>query len=159
MEQQQIKRHKLCFAASSGGHLEQIMRLYPLMKKYPSILVTEKTDYAVPPEDVKTCWMRQVNRREWSCIPKLIANMMRAIWILLRERPDTVITTGVLAVLPLCLLAKLMGKKLIYIESFAKVNSPTRTGRLLYHFADQFYVQWKSMLKVYPEAIYVGSIY
>ena len=52
-----------------------------------------------------------------------------------------------------------MGKKLIYIESFAKVTSPTETGKLLYKFADQFYVQWKPMLKFYPKAIYLGGIY
>ena len=53
----------------------------------------------------------------------------------------------------------MLGKKLIYIESFAKVTSPTETGKLLYKFADQFYVQWKPMLKCYPKAIYLGGIY
>ena len=50
--------------------------------------------------------------------------------------------TGVLATIPMCLLVKLFGGKLIYIESCAKVTSPTETGKLLYRFADQFYVQW-----------------
>ena len=75
------------------------------------------------------------------------------------KKPDVVICTGVLAMIPICLISKLMGKKLIYIESFAKVTSPTETGKLLYKFADQFYVQWKPMLKVYPKAIYLGGIY
>ena len=61
--------------------------------------------------------------------------------------------------IPLCILMKLRRKKLIYIESFAKITSPTKTGKLLYKYADQFYVQWKSMLKVYPNAIYLGGIY
>lgn len=59
--------------------------------------------------------------------------------------------------IPLCLIAKLFGKKLIYIESFAKVSSPTETGRFLYKFADRFYVQWKPMLQFYPKAIYLGA--
>ena len=70
-----------------------------------------------------------------------------------------VITTGVLAMIPMCLLAKLFGKKLIYIESFAKVTSPTETGKLMYRFADQFYVQWESMREIYPNAICLGGIY
>ena len=37
------KEIKICFAASSGGHYEQLMMLKPLMKKYPSFVVTEKT--------------------------------------------------------------------------------------------------------------------
>ena len=75
------------------------------------------------------------------------------------EKPDVVICTGVLAMIPMCLIAKLARKKLIYIESFAKVTSPTETGKLLYKFADQFYVQWESMLSIYPKAIFLGGIY
>lgn len=77
----------------------------------------------------------------------------------LKEKPDIIICTGVLAMIPICLVSKIAGKRLIYIESFAKVTSATLTGKLLYKFADQFYVQWKSMLKVYPKAIYLGGIY
>lgn len=39
---------KICFAASSGGHYEQLMMLKPLMEKYDSFVVTEKTDYKLP---------------------------------------------------------------------------------------------------------------
>ena len=66
---------------------------------------------------------------------------------------------GVLAMIPCSLLMKALGKKLIYIESFAKVTSQTLSGRLLYKYADQFYVQWKEMLEFYPNAIYKGGIY
>ena len=69
------------------------------------------------------------------------------------------ITTGVLAIIPLALLMKLTGGKLIYLESFAKVTSKTLSGKLLYKYADQFYVQWEEMLKLYPRAIYKGGIY
>ena len=51
------------------------------------------------------------------------------------------------------------GKKLIFIESYAKVKTPTLTGKLLYPFADRFYVQWRELLEYYPKAQYVGGIY
>jgi len=41
------KKVKLCFAASTGGHFEQLMMLKPLMEKYDSFIVTEKTIYSV----------------------------------------------------------------------------------------------------------------
>ena len=69
------------------------------------------------------------------------------------------ITTGVLAMIPMALITKLFGKKLIYIESFAKISSPTQTGKLLYKYADRFYVQWEKMKEFYPNAIYKGGIY
>jgi len=39
------------------------------------------------------------------------------------------------------------------------VSSSTETGKLMYKLADQFYVQWKSMLNIFPDAIYIGGIY
>ena len=150
---------KIVFAASSGGHFEQLMMLKPLMEKYDSILVTEKTDYSMGKTDVKTYYLKQINRKELLFIPKFIGNSFRALRIIMKERPKVMITTGVLAIVPLALLMKLFGGKLIYIESFAKVTSKTLSGKLLYRFADQFYVQWEEMLKLYPKAIFKGGIY
>lgn len=153
------KRKKLCFAASSGGHFEQILMLKPLMEKYDSCIVTEKTLYKANVKGQKMYYLNQVNRKELAFPLWMIENTFKSLWIFIKEKPDVVITTGVLAMIPLCLFAKLFGKKLIYIESFAKVTSPTETGKLMYKFADQFYVQWVSMLKHYPNAIYLGGIY
>lgn len=152
-------KKKLCFIASSGGHYEQLLMLRPLMQDYDSFIVTEKCEYSARVENCRTYYLQQVNRKELFCVIKLLGNLFRAVRIFCREKPDCVITTGVLAVIPFCLLAKLLGKKLIYIESFAKTSSATRTGRLMYHFADRFYVQWESMLQVYPKAVYAGGIY
>ena len=60
---------------------------------------------------------------------------------------------------PMCLIAHLFGKKVIFIETFANSNSPTRCGKLVYKFADIFIVQWENMLKFYPKAIYGGWIF
>lgn len=154
-----MKKLKIVFAASSGGHFEQLLMLKPLMEKYDSVLVTEKTDYDAGKLDVKTYYVKQINRKEVLFIPKLLVNSWKSLVILVRERPRVMITTGVLAMIPMALLMKLFGGKLIYLESFAKVTSKTLSGKLLYKFADQFYVQWEEMLELYPNAIYKGGIY
>ena len=64
---------KICFAASSGGHYEQLMMLKPLMGKYDSFIMTEKTDYKAKLEGKKTYYVMQVNRKEKLCYLKLIA--------------------------------------------------------------------------------------
>lgn len=150
---------KICFTASSGGHYDQLLMLEPLMKKYESFIVTEKTLYKTRVSNKKMYYLCQVNRKEKSFIRFMFANTLKSIYILWVENPDVVISTGVLATIPICLLAKIAGKKLVYIESFAKVTSPTKTGKLMYKIADQFYVQWKSMLTIFPGAIYLGGIY
>ena len=153
------KNIKICFAASTGGHFEQLLMLKPLMEKYDSFVITEETLYRAEVEGQKMYYMKMVNRKESTFLPRILVNVWRSLKIYFQEKPDIVICTGVLAMIPMCLLAKLMGKKLIYIESFAKVTSPTLTGKLLYKFADQFYVQWEQMLDIYPNAIYLGGIY
>lgn len=139
--------------------MEQLMMLKPLMDKYESFVVTEKTAYAAVPDNRKSYYLKQVNRKEKTFVFRMIENLFMSIKIYLAEKPDMVICTGVLAMIPLCLIAKLSGKKLIYIESFAKVTSGTLTGKILYRFADRFYVQWKQMLNIYPKAIFLGGIY
>ena len=153
------KRQKLCFAASSGGHYEQLLMLKPLMEKYESFVITEETLYKVQIENEKMYYLKQINRKEKMILPYMLFNTFYSLKIYAKEKPDVVICTGVLAMIPICLIAKMAGKKLVYIESFAKVTSPTMTGKLLYRYADRFYVQWKSMLQVYPKAIYLGGIY
>lgn len=150
---------KICFIASSGGHYEQLLMLKPLMQEFDSFVVTEKTSYGATAKGQKMYYLYQVNRKEKTFILYMLLNALKSLSIFLKERPDVVICTGVLATIPMCLLAKLFGRQLIYIESFAKVKSPTETGKLMYKFADQFYVQWETMLEIYPNAIYIGGIY
>ena len=153
------KNVKICFAASSGGHYEQLMMLKPLMSKYSSFIVTEETLYKSMKDNLKIYYMKQVNRKEITFVFKMVVNTYRSIKIFFKEMPDVVICTGVLATIPICLISKIFGKKLVYIESFAKVTSPTISGKFLYKFADKFYVQWEPLLKIYPKADYLGGIY
>lgn len=139
--------------------MAQLLMLKPLMEKYDSFLLTESTSYGIPADVKQVYYLCQVNRKEWLFPIKLLINCFRSLGIYIREKPDLVITTGVLAIAPMCLLCKLFGGKFVYIESFAKVNSPTLTGRFLYRFADRFYVQWESMLKFYPKAKCLGKMF
>lgn len=151
---------KICFAASSGGHFEQLMMLEPLMKKYNSFIITEKTKYKTNKNNTyKGYYLKQINRKELTFPINLIINLIKSLYIFIKEKPDYMITTGVLAIIPMAFIVKIFRRKLIYIESFAKISSPTLTGKLLYKYADRFYVQWEKMLKFFPNAIYKGGIY
>ena len=158
--EKKMKKVKICFAASTGGHFEQLMMLKPLMKKYESFIITEKTKYNTSKEkEIPMYFLKQVNRRELLFPLYMIVDTIKSIGIYIKEKPDIVITTGVLSMIPICIISKMLKKKLIYIESFAKINSPTLTGKFLYKYADQFYVQWEEMLEIYPNAIFKGGIY
>lgn len=149
---------KICLAASSGGHFEQIMMVSSLIDEYEGFIITEKTSYDVDSK-YKTYRIKQVNRKEKAFIIKELYNGILSLRIFLKEKPDVIICTGALAMLPICIIAKLFKRKLVFIESFAKITSPTKTGKFLYKYADRFYIQWEELYKFYPNAIYKGGIY
>lgn len=150
---------KIGFIASSGGHYEQLMMLQPLMKRHSSFIMTEKTMYKTKSNNQKKYLLLQINRRELSFLFKFLYNAVLSLLIFFKENPDIIISTGALSTIPMSIYAKLFNKKLIFIESFAKVDSGTVTGKLMYHLSDKFYIQWKKMEQVYPNAKYIGSIY
>jgi UDP-N-acetylglucosamine:LPS N-acetylglucosamine transferase len=84
----------------------------------------------------------------------------KSLRIFLEERPDVVMTTGAGVAIPFCMIAKLFRKKLIFIESFARTETPSITGQVLYPISDLFLVQWRKNLQHYGDkAKYVGLIY
>lgn len=155
-----MAKKKICLISSSGGHFEQLLMLRKLGEKNNIFIVTEKTKYNKNDKKVNY-FVMQVNRKEPLFIFKMIGILFKSLYIFLKEKPDVVISTGVLASIPMLFIGHIFKKKVIYIESFAKINSPTMTGNLIYKrkIADQFYVQWESMLEFYPDAICKGGIY
>lgn len=151
--------NKICFAASSGGHLEEIARLTDLTLKYESFMITEKSHFQQLNMCDKTYYVSQINRKEPPFLFKFIMLFIKSLYILTKERPSCIISTGALVTYPICLIGFILRIKLIYIESFARVDSPSLTGKLMYKFADLFIVQWEEMLEVYPKAKYGGGIF
>ncbi len=152
-------RKKIGFVASSGGHWEELLCLKEVADRNDAFFVTEKGVQADADVPGRIYYFSQINRREplfafhfaWVCL--------RALQIVLKERPDAVIATGALLSFPFCLCAKLCGKKVIYIESIARVQEASLTGKLVSGFADLFFVQWESLLSRYPKAVYAGRVF
>ena len=154
------EKKKICLISSSGGHFEQMLMLRKLSEEFKVFIVTEKTEYNKKDKKINH-YLIQVNRKELLFILKMFVNLIKSLYIYIMEKPDVIISTGVLATIPMLFIGHAFHKKVIYIESFAKINSPTQTGKLIYNkkIADRFYVQWPDMLKIYPDAIYKGGIY
>lgn len=154
-----MSEKKIAFIASSGGHLEEISRLKAIESKFDNFLVTENSEFSIKNFGKKQYLLPQMNRKEITFWPKFIWLFGKAFGILRREKPDYIVTTGALVCYPFCVVGKLMGKKVIYIESFARVNNASLTGKLVYPLADLFIVQWEDMLEKYPKAVLGGGIF
>lgn len=149
------KKNKICLISSSGGHYEQLKMLAPLSVDNDIFWVTEGANYTSDAD----YYLVQTGLKDKLFPLKMTVNVLKTLKIWLKEKPDYVITTGAMIVLPIALLAKLFGKKVIYIETFARVHGGTRSGKLMYRYADLFIVQWETLKEVYPNATYGGGIY
>ena len=77
----------------------------------------------------------------------------------IRIKPDCIITTGAHKTVPMCYIGHLFHKKVIFIETFAALEKPTKSGKMVYKIADHFIVQWENMLQFYPKADFGGWIF
>lgn len=78
---------------------------------------------------------------------------------LLRERPAAVISCGPAVGVPPCVMAKLLGIRVIFVETGSRVRALSMTGRIVYRFADLFLVQWPQLLAKCAKAIYAGRFW
>ncbi len=125
------------------------------MDKYNSVIITEKTKI----NNKADYYMIQTGSKDKLVLFKMAYNFLKACKIWFKEKPDIIVSTGTIIFLPFVLLAKLTCKKIIYIETFSRIYDRTKTGALVYKYADLFIVQWESMREVYPNAVYGGSLY
>lgn len=156
-------KKNVMFISSTGGHLNEMLQLKELFEKYDYYIVTEKTKSNL---NLKNKYKNKVSflvygtKDHMLVYPfKLIYNTFKSLFIYLKVHPDYIVTTGAHTAGPMCCIGKLLGSRIIYIETFANITTKTITGKCLYPIVDKFIVQWESMLKLYPEAVYGGWIF
>ena len=153
-----LTKAKICIPSSSGGHLTHMWLLRPVLDKAADrFWVTfdkEDANSLLEGERVYHCYY-PTNRN----IPNLVKNTALAWKVLRRERPDLIISSGAAVAVPFFLLGKILGAKCVYVEVFDRVDKTTMTGKMLNGVADLFVVQWPEQLKVYKNAVDLGSIF
>ncbi len=154
---------KVMFISSMGGHLTELFQLKSIFKNYDYKIVTEKHKSTI---GLKARYKSKIDYLLSGSKDHLLKytfvfpyNVIKSFIIFIKFKPDVIVTTGAHTCVAMCYIAKLFRRKVIYIESFANIETKTLTGRLVYPIADVFIVQWKSMLKLYPKAKYEGWIF
>lgn len=144
---------RICLVCSHGGHLTEMLSLMEAFEGHETFFF---------------CYDADTTRRlaRAYLVPNMARNpiefaknLVRAARIFWRERPKLVVSTGAEIAIPVALIGKLFGARLIHVECGAQFITPSFTGRVLYWLADAFYVQWPELLQAYgPRARYHGSL-
>lgn len=151
---------KVIFASSAGGHFAELMCLEKLFDEYEYLIVTEKTESVLKLKEKYNMEFLKYGSRfyPFKYIFVLIYNIIKSIKIILKFKPDTVVSTGAHTGGIVCYIAKIFGAKIIYIESLAKTKTLSITGKNLYKKADVFFVQWEGLQEKYPKSRYIGRL-
>lgn len=110
-------------------------------------------------------------KNEWSGDPQYVIGecnrgtpirclgvLFRSLRIIRRERPDVILTTGSLPLALFCLVGRVFGARIIWIDSISQVDELSLSGRLVMRFAHLFLVQWPALAKRYDRARYEGEL-
>jgi UDP-N-acetylglucosamine:LPS N-acetylglucosamine transferase len=131
---------KALLVCSPGGHLLQMLCLQPAWGDLRRIWITLEapdSDHLLSEEQVVLAH-GPTNRS----VRALLANSKLAWSVVRRERPDVILSTGAALALPFFLAGKLLGARLVYVESMTRTEGLSLTGRLVYPLANAFFVQW-----------------
>ena len=156
---------KLLIVLGSGGHTKEMLRLVDLLGsgyEY-SYLVCADDELSVQKIGTPGSVHRMIRPRLLNI--GLLTIALRTLWAagqafraLWHTRPHAIISAGPGIAVPACILAKCLGIKVIYIETGSRVFALSMSGKILYHFADLFFVQWEELLSLHPKAIYAGRL-
>ncbi len=159
------QKPKICFVASGGGHLRQLLQLAPLRDEYPYYFVTEKTSLGESlTADHKAHFVPHFafgQRKSDGWVPFLWSGFKNAVvstFHFFKEWPDVIISSGAGAAFVTLIWGRIFGKKIVYLESIARVTEVSLFGRLAAKYAGLVIVQWPSMEPLIDGAVYCSPL-
>lgn len=144
-------------ACSRGGHLDVLLRHLGAFEGCRVVWVTQESARAdrLRADGAEVHVLGEWDRaRLWSAGARAI---WRSLGLVLRRRPRVVVTSGSGIVVPFCLLARLLGARLVFVETSARVRGASSSGRVLSRIAQDVIAQWDDMRHVYAGATIVRT--
>ncbi|KAM7444664.1 UDP-N-acetylglucosamine transferase subunit [Porites harrisoni] len=177
------KSVKVMVVAGSGGHTTEMMRLLGSLSSYyqPRIYIVAETD-KMSVEKITSFEKEKTNRgsSEFKVLRIPRSREVRQSWlstifttfnaiifsfpVVFREKPDLLLCNGPGTCIPIFLAAfalKVTGVRdviIVFVESICRVKTLSLSGKIMYHFADHFLVQWKQLQVNFPKARYLGRL-
>jgi len=147
---------RICLVASAGGHASQLLELSESWRGIHTFCIT--TTSAVREKFSKYGRVYIAGECNREHLLRVILVLLRCARIVFRERPDVVISTGAAVGCIACYLGKLLGARVIWVDSITNVERLSLSGRLVRYIADLFLVQWPELAEHYRNVEYVGAV-
>lgn len=144
---------RILAVASSGGHWVQLRRLRPAFEGHDLAYLTTDPGHRSEVGDARFYAVRDGNRTSKLT---LLVSALQIGWVLLRERPQVVVSTGAAPGYLAIRGARLLGARTVWIDSVANVEEMSMSGRLASERADLFLTQWPHLAD--GRVVYAGSV-
>ena len=148
------KRLRALLVSSGGGHWVQLNRLAPAFSSMDTVFVTVNEAYRSDVAGYR--FHRVVDATRWNKL-KLMWMATQIFWIVLRERPTVVVSTGAAPGAFALMFGRLLKRRTIWVDSIANVEKLSMSGDKARRFADLHLTQWEH-LAVPGETDFVGAV-
>lgn len=149
----------------SGGHTAQMLKLIDLFgDRFEYVYLVGRGD---------NLSVEKITRKGEVCVVhrardhgdnliitffKVIRLFWESLRVIRRTKPEAILSAGPGMAVPISMLGKMLGKKIIFVESWSRVYKGSTSGKIIYRFADVFFVQWPEMKSVYSRGVYAGRL-
>lgn len=137
-----LQRKRVLAVSSGGGHWVQMMRLVAALEAHDVAYVTVNKSYRCDVNGAK--FFAVIDATAWNKV-KLVWQAFQILMIVLRQRPDIVVSTGAAPGYFAIRFAKWIGARTIWIDSIANVERLSRAGACVEPYADLWLTQWQHL--------------
>lgn len=147
-------KKKILAVSSGGGHWVEMIRIKPAFEGHDIVFATVDEAYRSGAGSSRFYTFRDVTR--WDKL-RWGQTIVKLAWILLREKPDVVVSTGALPGYFALRLAKWFGARTIWLDSIANVEELSMSGRKIGKYSDLWLTQWPHLAQ--PDGpLYRGTV-
>jgi UDP-N-acetylglucosamine:LPS N-acetylglucosamine transferase len=139
---------RILAVAPGGGHLREARIALELVSGSDVVYVTTRLPHLLETASPNMIFIVDPHRS----LHKYILNIVQSFAIYRKTTPEIILSTGGGQSIALFLIGKILGCKTIFVESGSRIQFPSKTGRLLYHFSDHFFIQSPNLFAFYPKA-------
>ena len=93
---------------------------------------------------------------------RTVGTAIESLWVLIRVRPTAILSAGPAIAVPVSIIGRTLGARIIFVETGSRIQSLSLTGRIMYRWANLFFVQWPQLKEKLPaddpRVIYAGRL-
>jgi hypothetical protein len=150
----QTRKKRVLAVASGGGHWIQLLRLRPAFAECEVIYATINPGGRAQVAPARFYLLPDANKERKLALIWLI---LRAFWLVLRTRPDVVLTTGAAPGYFALRIGRLFGARTLFIDSIANAERLSLSAQMAVGHVDLVLTQWPELAKD-PQPKHRGSV-